>query len=614
MPNVFLSYNREDRPRAKLVAEALVSEGLSVWWDTALRAGENYDEVTERNLREADAVVVLWSKRSVQSKWVRAEATLGQRKSALVPAMIEECDRPLLFELIQTADLIRWEGDRDDPEWRGFIDVIQARVGESKRPAPQARAAAAPSTTRTAAHDDKARHIEAAAALHAATIETTFWQSIKDGSNIAEFEAYLDRYPNGHFAALARNRIAALKTPKPAPKPAAEATPAPAAQVKAPPAAPSRPAPAQAGRMPPQARPPASAPLRTSRLPKRKLNLGLIAALVVLLGAGGGGAWFWMNMRAGNEADGLASQAAPGAPANATEANITSATGPAALSAPAPVADAGTEPAEATAGPLVIADQGGQPAAASQQTAPALIGSNGKGSAEAKTLKDCAECPELAMLPAGSFQMGSAAEEPGRYGYEGPQHEVALKSFAIGKHEVTFDEWDACVAGGGCNGFKPADRGWGRGSRPVVGVSWHDAKAYLSWLSRKTGRSYRLPTEAEWEYAARGGSSTAYPWGAHFDGSRMPHNQPAPAASFAANAFGLYDMIGNAAEWVEDCYQSNYVGAPADGSPIGGACENHTFRGGSYKSAPTDLRVANRGRNSASVRAAYMGFRVALSP
>src|SRR6516165_15831 len=121
MPDIFLSYTREDQATAQRFAEAFAAQGFSVWWDATLRSGEAYDQVTEEALRTAKAVVVLWSKRSVVSRWVRAEATLADRNRTLVPAMVEPCDRPIMFELTQTADLSRWQGDGGDPAWRGFL-------------------------------------------------------------------------------------------------------------------------------------------------------------------------------------------------------------------------------------------------------------------------------------------------------------------------------------------------------------------------------------------------------------------------------------------------------------------------------------------------------------
>ena len=130
------------------------------------------------------------------------------------------------------------------------------------------------------------------------------------------------------------------------------------------------------------------------------------------------------------------------------------------------------------------------------------------------TFKECANCPQMIVVPAGSFTMGSPASEPGRSSDEGPQHNVTIaRQFAVGQFELTFDQWDACVADGGCNGYQPSDQGWGRVNRPVINVSWDDAKAYVAWLAKKTAKPYRLLTEAEYEYAARAGTTTAYPWG-----------------------------------------------------------------------------------------------------
>ena len=210
--------------------------------------------------------------------------------------------------------------------------------------------------------------------------------------------------------------------------------------------------------------------------------------------------------------------------------------------------------------------------------------------------------------------MGSPATERGRFATEGPQRQVTLPSFAIGIYEITFAEWDACLAGGGCAQYSPLDRGWGRGRRPVVGASWTDAQAYVQWLNRQVGRNlYRLPTEAEWEYAARAGSATRYSFGdalargqANFGALKTD-----PVGSYGANGFGLYDMHGNAWEWVEDCYAATYAGAPADGSAlISGACGQRVYRGGGYADRAEALRVANRRRAAPGLRDSSVGLRV----
>ena len=239
-----------------------------------------------------------------------------------------------------------------------------------------------------------------------------------------------------------------------------------------------------------------------------------------------------------------------------------------------------------------------------------------------KPFQDCGECPEMVVLPAGSFDMGSPPGEEGWDKDEGPQHRVKIRQrFAVSRYEVTFAEWDACVSAGGCN-HRPSDEGWGRDRRPVVNVSWEDAKQYVGWLSRKTGRSYRLLSESEWEYAARAGTRTRYHWGdsirhnrANCDGcgSRWDNEKTAPVGSFAANRFRLHDLLGNVWEWVEDCWHGSYGGAPSDGSAwtTGGNCSLRMLRGGSWNFEPGNLRAAGRLRNSAGDRNGNDGFRVA---
>ena len=235
--------------------------------------------------------------------------------------------------------------------------------------------------------------------------------------------------------------------------------------------------------------------------------------------------------------------------------------------------------------------------------------------------RDCDLCPEMVVVPAGSFRMGSPVGERGRFDDEGPQHLVTIaRAFAVGIYEVTFNEWDACVTTGGCK-HKPSDSGWGRGRHPVINVSWEDAQEYVAWLSKKTGKAYRLLSEAEWEYAARGGTTTRYPWGddpgiklANFkdSGSQWSGKQAAPVGSFAANRYGLYDMSGNVWEWTLDCWNENYVGAPVDGKAWeSGDCLRRVVRGGSWVFFPQLARVAVRGRLEPADRFSYLGFRLA---
>jgi len=235
--------------------------------------------------------------------------------------------------------------------------------------------------------------------------------------------------------------------------------------------------------------------------------------------------------------------------------------------------------------------------------------------------KECANgCPEMIVIPAGKFIMGSPENELDRNASEGPPHEVTIaKPFALSKFEVTFEEWDACVAATACP--RVPDR-WGRERMPVINVSWVDIKQYVSWLSHLTGKEYRLPTEAEWEYAARAGVNTRYSWGddlgmgnANCDGcgSQWDLQQTAPVGSFKPNRAGLYDMHGNVWEWVEDSWHENYDVAPTDGSAWvrGGDPSFRVVRGGSWRNESELVRAAVRFRRNANVRFDTLGFRVA---
>ena len=230
-------------------------------------------------------------------------------------------------------------------------------------------------------------------------------------------------------------------------------------------------------------------------------------------------------------------------------------------------------------------------------------------------------CPEMVVIGAGSFTMGSPGGEAGHDVNEGPQHQVVItKPFAVSKFDVTFEEWDACVAHGDCDpGI--SDSGFGRGPQPVINITWDDARHYVAWLARMTGKPYRLLTEAEWEYAARAGTTTAYSFGN--DPAQLGQygwynansgSGPHPVGEKKPNALGLYDMQGDVWEWVEDCFHGNYEGAPADGSPwTSGPCSYRVLRGGSWYSAPELLRSAHREWRSNDNRSDNRGFRVARS-
>jgi formylglycine-generating enzyme required for sulfatase activity len=205
----------------------------------------------------------------------------------------------------------------------------------------------------------------------------------------------------------------------------------------------------------------------------------------------------------------------------------------------------------------------------------------------------------------------------------GPPHIVTFaQTFAVGKFAVTFSEWDACVTAGGCDKYVPKDLGYGRGRLPVVYVNWQDAHKYTQWLSKKTGKKYRLLSEAEWEYVARANTTTAYYWGDEVGtnnancggcGSEWDTHKLAPVGSFAPNNFGLYDMLGNVWQWTEDCWHKDYVDAPSDGDAwiARGDCSKRVMRGGGYQNPSFIIRAANRNSDKPTDRSYSIGFRVA---
>ena len=254
-------------------------------------------------------------------------------------------------------------------------------------------------------------------------------------------------------------------------------------------------------------------------------------------------------------------------------------------------------------------------------------GAGSKARIIVETTKPPFPMPEMVVIPAGSFRMGCLSGDCYR---NEPVHSVSIESFELSKYEVTFEEYDAFTDATGRE--RANDRGWGRGRRPVINVSWDDAVAYTQWLSSQTGERYRLPSEAEWEYAARAGSTTKYSWGNDIGrnrancngcGSRWDKRQTAPVGSFSANRWGLHDMHGNVWEWVQDCWNRNYRGAPTDGSAWEDCGTDSIFgkyvrsdrgvRGGSFYTLKYDLESEHRYWFLPSTRSSALGFRVVRS-
>ena len=307
--------------------------------------------------------------------------------------------------------------------------------------------------------------------------------------------------------------------------------------------------------------------------------------------------------------------------------------------------------------PMPAPTKPAQPSAAVTPTPPparcdgveALVGNEKRCLKPKDVIRDCPDCPEMVVVPAGTFTMGSPENErPLKDMEEQPAHEVSVlqarvlrkvianyetqvrvsiaKPFAVGRFAVTFDQWDACVADGGCNGYKPDDKGWGRGEYPVINVNWDDARSYIAWLSRKTGKIYRLMSEAEREYVTRAGTTTPFWWGttitskqANFNGKYVYpvgskggefRQRTVPVGSFQANPWGLYNVHGNVKEWTEDCWYEDNKGNPGDGRARTSRDCRRATRGGSWDSEPEFVRSASRDSQSADYRGS-IGFRLA---
>lgn len=401
----------------------------------------------------------------------------------------------------------------------------------------------------------------AAAAAPNSALDLAFWNAIKDSREAADFAAYIKKFPDGTFADLARNRLAALTAP----------------------GAPSRPdQPALRVLAMDQeliANRTANVRLEPDVDSRRLGSLG-VGARIQVTGKVAGRDWYRIKFEGG----------------------------PAYVFAPL-----------LSAAPGRLANRPGPSAI----TAAFRAG---------RSFRDCPECPEMVVVPAGHFLMGDLSGSGQRD--EKPVYRVTFRRpMAIGKFEVTFAQWDACVAGGGCNGYSPADQGWGRGNRPVVNVSWNDVRGYLKWLSRWSGKRYRLLTEAVWEYAARAGTETKYHFGnatrelcRYANGSDRSSGfqsgnrkcsdgyggMTAPVGRFTANRFGLHDMHGNVWEWVADCWHDTNLGRPVTGRAWrGGDCSRRVLRGGSWYDRPESLRAANRGSFQNGRRGDNVGFRVA---
>ncbi len=474
MTDIFISYSRDDREIVSQMAASLAREGFNVWWDTEIPPGSTFSQVIDERLNEADCVLVVWSRSSVQSNWVQEEADDGLQNGRLIPVMIDPIELPRGFKRVQTADLTGWSGSGSAPEWRRVVGEIRRLVEQPGKGATSAKRAS------------KAR-----------------------------VGGKKKRNARGASSGQEKQASSAQQQPS----------------------------------------------------PKKKSGAGLTIAAVLIAALFGGGYYAF-----------------------------------------------GT-------------DHGHQTVSSTLAGEPPRLGRSAAPKAGA-VIQDCDDCPELVVVAPGKFALGAKDGEPSSEAAEKPQIKAEIAyPFAIGRYEVTFDEWAACVAGGGCNGYEPSDQGWGGEKRPVINVTFEQATAYLSWISEKTGRRYRLPSEAEWEYAARAGAETPFSFGesistrqANFNG-QYPYagaqkersvGKTLPVGSFSPNGFGIFDAHGNVWEMASDCWIDGHKSNPADGSSAGkgGGCAKHVLKGGAWNGGAWRTRSAHR--KPAGIRQSDFdtGFRV----
>ena len=563
---------------------------------------------------------------------------------APAPAIVPEAARVTAEQL--AAQRVYWEsvkGSTDPAELRGYLErypggtfevLARSRLkrleGGSAVPEPSATAAA---TTPDSSASSASARVEA---------EREFWALVKESDVAGDLEAYLEYYPDGAYVPLARIRLMQLQRERPATQAAASPTAEPSPE-----SPPDAPAPAASPELAPTPQE-VETSLGLERTERRRVQQGL-ASLGYAPGPADGlfGARTREAIRRyqgekGFEATGyLRGEEAQALVALGEEAARAEAEGRRADDAA--FAGARAQGTVEAYGSYLAGYPSGRHVAQARRlrTEAERRERASREKAPGRRFRDCAECPELVVVPSGTYRMGSPSGEEGRYDDEGPVHRVRIaEPFAVGVYEVTRGEFgrfvretghslgDTCWTYEGGEWKVRSGRSWrnpGFGqtdAHPVACVNWEDARGYVRWLSRETGEGYRLLSESEWEYVARAGTVTPYWWGdavgrgrANCDGcgSRWDDRQTAPVGSFTANAFGVHDVHGNVWERVEDCWHGGYAGAPGDGRAwtSGGICSARVVRGGSWYYSPRDLRSAYRFRFPAGNRSSNVGFRVA---
>jgi formylglycine-generating enzyme required for sulfatase activity len=575
---VFISHSSRDVKVARSICDAIESRGMACWISGRdVGAGDNFGDAIVDAIERAKVMVLVFSANANNSEEIKKEIALAsQHRVTVIPVRVEDIapSHAFRYELAtrQWIDMfVDW--DQALKKLTDRIAAIQALAEGGATPAPGPAPAPIPVPKPSPGLGRVAAMIGGAAAFVIVAGGGWFW-------------VHSSAPPAGSAS------------PRVATAPVSQVT---APSVLPPPAAPA-PTPQQAMTAPVAVSP--AAPVVTP---------ALVAAVAAPLATPTP-----LPVTDPNIA------AAPAAAQSAAsqESTVTAAKADAQPSAAAP--PAAPKPLAPPAPIVIAALSRVVPPAASP--APDALGSS------VKSFKDCDKCPEMTPIPKGSALIGSPPAEAARMADEpSPAEAIIPAPLAVGRYDVTFDEWDACVAEGGCNAWRPGDFSWGRGRQPAIFVSWNDASAYVAWLAKKTGKPYRLLSETEWEYAARGCTTTACPNQPFWFGAIAPElanydsryayagspkglarRRAVAADEGAPNPFGLINMLGNVRQWVADCWTA----APGPPPPGGGArldgdCADRVTRGGSYDDKPQDLRAAARAWETIDTRSQKIGFRVA---
>lgn len=593
---VFVSHSSRDLKSVRALVEALEARGVPCWMsERDIAAGDNYGDSIVDAIERASAMVLVFSSAADNSDEIKKEIALAsQRRITVVPVRIEDVTPSKAFRYeLATRNWIDLFPDRERGVARLADRLAAILAVPLQAPAPRPGPSPSPASRPTFTYA-----LGAAAALVAAAAMA--WFTLRPTT------------PPTPIASISIRQVA--------PAPAA----APTSPLATTSFVPSSPSPSIAAA--PKPTPTVPTPVAAATPVTAVTPVAVVTPVAIVSPA--------PEVSPATMVTPTAAAAIPTAPPTPVATPSPEAPTPVASEAPAPSATV------AALVPAPIPSLAASPTPAPSPSAPAkpaslpigpppAIAANDPGG---EVFRECDDCPAMVVVPGGKTMLGSPSGEPGRKSDEIAPHEVDIaQPFAVARHATTFDEWDACVADGGCNNRRPGDYGFGRKSRPVILVSWNDAQAYVDWLKRKTGQPYRLLSEAEWEYAARGCVSLKCPYAPFWFGPIRPELavydtrfayegspkasatlKTASAESGAPNPFGLYNMLGNVRQWVADCWSTAAPPARSDGAPrLSGDCEERVTRGGSWSDPPSELRASARSWESADERSPYIGFRLA---